>query len=124
MLLAMGTSPHRHPGTDETRGSGWWHTHWRRAGSLACCILTPASEGPRVTFQGWSPWGIRCQRPSPPTRSRDHCPLEATLGLSRWWGAGCQTTERGWAAVHVGGWLEPLDWLRGCVLRVNTSPWS
>lgn len=54
MLLAMGTSPHRDPGTDEAQGSGWWHSQWRRVGSLACCVLTPASEAPRETFQGWS----------------------------------------------------------------------
>lgn len=109
MLLAVGTSPHRGPGTDEAQGSGWWHTHWRQVGLLACCVLTPASETPRVTFQGWSPWRIRSKRPGPPTGSRDHCSLEATLGLSRRWGAGCQTTQRGGAAGHAGSWLEPLS---------------
>ena len=39
-------------------------------------------------------------------------------------GAGCQATQRGGAASHEGSWLEPLVRFRGCVLRVDTSPWS
>lgn len=94
MLLAVGTSPHRGPGTGEARGSDWWHTHWRRVDSLACCVRPhPCLRGPQSHRSGLIPLGnqVPGTRPSHQVQR----PLEATLGLSRRWGAGCQTTEWG-----------------------------